>query len=107
MKPQRLLKKLILLTVISGAHIVVSGLLYDINPLITIILIITALANSWVLLRYFSYTIQYILAHRIDNRDIRLRFVINIILGIVVNALLIYGLFVMIIAHTARITGLV
>ncbi|MFW5841693.1 MAG: hypothetical protein ACOC1L_03015 [Bacillota bacterium] len=104
MKPQTLLKKLIIGITISILHLGLSVLLYQPRHWLSAVLVITALINSWILLQYFSYTIQHILAHRIAKRHpVDHRFVLNIIFGIVINALLIYGLFVMMIAHIVTV----
>jgi hypothetical protein len=102
MKPQTLLKKLIILTALSVIHIGLSVILYEARNWLSIIPLITALINSWVLLKYFAYTIHHVLAHRLAKKHpVNTRFVINIMLGIITNALLIYSLFVMVIAHAA------
>lgn len=104
MNPHRLLKKLIIITLASLLHIGISIVLYEPRQWISVLPVITALLNSWILLRYFSYTIQHIIAHRIGKRHaVNHHFVINIILGIIINALMIYSLFVMMIAHTVVI----
>ncbi len=104
MQAKKLLHAQLILSAIGIAHLVVSVLIYTTFDVLCGLFFLMALAQMWILIRYFTRTLRYVLARRLaKKRKPDALLIPNALLGLLLNPLLVYAFFIMAFGHLSRV----
>ena len=105
MESKTLFYHLARLITVAIVHLIIAVYVYTLHISTIFVGLVLVFLTMGILLRYFTLTIQVTLANRIKQKTAKdPYFIVNVILGILVNAGLIYGYFLVVFYYIASIT---